>query len=355
MRLLRTWTPSISLRVVRLAPGVALCAAVSLAAWALQDTERALFGRTWLETLVLAILAGAALRTVRRPGPLWEPGVEFSAKAVLEVAVALLGLNVDARALVAAGPWLLLGVLALVAVTVPSSYALGRLFRLPRRMALLIACGNAICGNSAIAAVAPVIGAEGEDVGAAIAFTAALGVGVVLGLPVLATALHLGHRSFGVFAGLTVYAVPQVLAATAPVGPVSAQVGTMVKLVRVLTLGPMVAILSLLGFDKGRASATGEALPAGRRPHLRHLTPWFILGFLALAALRAAAPLPPLLIERAGSAATVLTVISMAALGLGVDIRALLRAGPRVTFVVTLSLAILGGLALLLVHLLALG
>ena len=278
--------------------------------------------------------------------------MEFSAKTILEVAVVLLGLTVDIRALAAAGPWLLVGIAGLVSVSITCSYGLGRLFRLPRRMAVLIACGNAICGNSAIAAVAPVIGAEGEDVGAAIAFTAVLGVAVVLGLPVLAAALHLGHRGFGVFAGLTVYAVPQVLAATAPISPLSAQVGTLVKLVRVLTLGPVVAILSLVGFEEaaGAASAAGPA-----KPRLRHLMPWFILGFLALVALRAALPLPQPFIAGAGSAATALTIVSMAALGLGVDIRALVRAGPRVSAVVSLSLVILGVLALALVRTLGLG
>ena len=337
-------------RLRRLAPGVGLCVAVSGAAWALQGAERGLFGRAWLETLVLAILLGAAVRTAWRPGAVWGPGVEFSAKTLLEIAVVLLGLTVDARALAAAGPWLLAGIAGLVALAITGSYGLGRLFRLPRRMAVLIACGNAICGNSAIAAVAPVIGAEGEDVTAAIAFTAVLGVAVVLGLPAMAAALHLGHRGFGVFAGLTVYAVPQVLAATAPVSPLSAQVGTLVKLVRVLTLGPGAAILSLISFEEA-----AEAPAAAARPQFRHLAPWFILGFLALVALRAAVPLPPRLVTGAGSAATALTILSMAALGLGVDVRALVRAGPRVSAVVTLSLVILGVLALALVRGLGLG
>jgi uncharacterized membrane protein YadS len=108
---------------------------------------------------------------------------------------------------------------------------------------VLVACGNSICGNSAIAAVAPVIGADGEDVAASIAFTAVLGVVVVLLLPFLAPLLHLSGLQYGVLAGLTVYAVPQVLAATAPLGMVAVQMGTLVKLVRVLMLGPVVLVL----------------------------------------------------------------------------------------------------------------
>jgi len=83
-------------------------------------------------------------------------------------------------------------------------------------------------------------------VAASIAFTAVLGVLVVLGLPFLPPLLHLSGLQYGALAGLTVYAVPQVLAATAPVGALAVQLGTLVKLVRVLMLGPVVLMLTLL-------------------------------------------------------------------------------------------------------------
>ena len=113
-------------------------------------------------------------------------------------------------------------------------------------MSILVACGNSICGNSAIAAVAPIIDADGDDVASSIAFTAVLGVVVVLGLPFLVPLLKMSLTQYGVLAGLTVYAVPQVLAATLPIGALSNQVGTVVKLVRVLMLGPVVLGLSLI-------------------------------------------------------------------------------------------------------------
>ena len=126
-------------------------------------------------------------------------------------------------------------------------------------MCILIACGNSICGNSAIVAVAPIIGATSDEVASSIAFTAVLGVVVVLTLPLLVPILELSLTQYGVLAGLTVYAVPQVLAATLPIGALSNQVGTVVKLVRVLMLGPVVLGLSLLtrrarrGDDERRA------------------------------------------------------------------------------------------------------
>ena len=335
-------------------PGLVLCVAVTAAAMGLQALETRWLGRAWLEALVLAILLGTAVRTLWAPGPRWTAGIRFSAKTLLEVAVVLLGATISARMVLQAGAGLLAGIALVVVLAIGASYALGRLFGLSHHLSTLIACGNSICGNSAIAAVAPVIGAHGDDVGASIAFTAVLGVAVVLGLPLLASAAHMDARMFGVFAGMTVYAVPQVLAATAPAGQVAAQVGTFVKLVRVLMLGPVVLSLSLAGRRAANAQSAGSATPA-RLPSLGQLVPWFILGFLGLVAARSANLIPTQVLAPLSAASTWLTIVSMAALGLGVDVRAIAKAGPRVTAVVSLSLVVLGLVSWALIHLLPLG
>ncbi|MBP0494111.1 YeiH family protein [Pararoseomonas indoligenes] len=330
--------------MARLLPGVSLCAAVSLTALGLARLEEVAFGRAWLETLVLAILLGCAIRTAWRPGPRWKPGIDFSAKMLLEVGVVLLGASLSAATILAVGWELLLGIAVVVGVAIPASYGLGRAFGLAPRLAVLVACGNSICGNSAIAAVAPVVGAKGEDVAASIAFTAVLGVVVVLILPLLAPLLGLSAGPYGVLAGLTVYAVPQVLAATAPLGGLAVQIGTLVKLVRVLMLGPVVVALSLLTPRQGAA-----------RPPLSRLVPWFILGFLGLAALRSLELLPAALLGPMATVATALTVLAMAALGLGVDVRTVARAGGRVVGAAVASLLLLGVVSLGLIRVLGVG
>ncbi|HVJ54262.1 MAG TPA: putative sulfate exporter family transporter [Aliidongia sp.] len=342
--------------LVRLLPGTLLCGAVSAGAVGLEQLETRLFGQAWLESLVLAILLGTVIRTAWKPDARWVPGIQFSAKILLEIAVLLLGASISAQAIASAGPALLAGIVGTVAIAICASYGLARLLRLPQRMAILIACGNSICGNSAIAAVAPIIGADCDDIATSIAFTAVLGVGVVLGLPFLAGLLHLTDLSFGVFAGLTVYAVPQVLAATAPVSALSVQMGTLVKLVRVLMLGPVCVVLALLAgslreTEPGQHRRSGGL--AGISAH--RLVPWFIVGFLALAGLRSADLVPHAALAPTAQLTGILTVISMAALGLGVDVRVVARAGLRVTGVVTLSLVLLGGIALVLIRFLGLG
>lgn len=342
--------------LARLFPGIGLCLVVTAVSYLLQAIEIHFVGRPWLEALVFAILLGVVIRSLWTPPSLWRAGIEFSAKTLLEIAVVLLGASVSVRAIVAIGPELIAGIAIVVVVAIATSYSISRALGLRQRMAILIACGNSICGNSAIAAVAPVIGADGEDIASSIAFTAVLGVIVVLVLPLLVPILQLSLTQYGVMAGLTVYAVPQVLAATLPIGALSNQVGTVVKLVRVLMLGPVVLLMSVLA-SKLREE-TDEPAPevtAGDRPKpgklaLHQIVPWFIIGFLVVAGARTAGWIPKAVLEPTAVVANLLTTISMAALGLGVDIRVVAKAGPRVTLAVTLSLIVLGVISFGLIH-----
>jgi uncharacterized integral membrane protein (TIGR00698 family) len=331
----------------RLLPGVALCIAIAVLAALAGSVEHSLLGRAWIEPLVLAILLGAAVRTAWSPGAPWNEGIAFSARQVLEVAIVLLGVTLDLPLLLRAGPVLAVGIVVAVGAALGAGYALGRVLSLRWRLALLVAVGNAICGNSAIAAVAPVIGAEPDDVASSIAFTAVLGVAVVLALPALIGPLGLSEYQYGVLAGLTVYAVPQVLAATLPVSVLSGQVGTLVKLTRVLMLGPIVLGLSVA--LRRRGAVTGARVPIGR------LVPWFIIGFLALAAVRATGVVPAPVVDAARAISGSLTIVAMAALGLGVDVRVLGRVGGAVTAAALGALGILLAISLGLVKGLGIG
>lgn len=331
-------------RAPALVPGLLLAAAVTAASMAIAALETRALGHPVIEGLVVAILLGMVVRTAWRPSARFDAGVKFAAKELLEVAVFLLGLSVDLPLLLAAGPALALGIVLLVGLGIALSYGLGRAFGLPRKLAVLVACGNSICGNSAIAAVAPVIDADAEHVASSIAFTAVLGVVVVVGLPLLREPLELSFYQYGVLAGLTVYSVPQVLAAAFPVSALSGQVGTLVKLVRVLMLGPVVVFFSL----RHRAAA-----PVARtRTSIGRLVPWFIVGFLLLAAIRATGVVPAPILATARTISSWLTVIAMAALGLGCDLRALVRAGRSIVLTVSGSLLLLGILSVSLIRVL---
>ncbi|WP_442179547.1 YeiH family protein [Rhizobium leguminosarum] len=322
-------------------PGLVLCAAVTLAAHLIERLQLMIFGSHWVESLVLAILIGIAVRSSVCLPQAFIPGIQFAAKTLLEIAVVLLGASLSTAAIRQAGLPLVGGIAVLVALSLAGSFLIGRLFGLSASLATLVACGNSICGNSAIAAAAPVIGAKPDDIAASIAFTALLGIGAVLTLPLLHLLLGLSALQYGVFAGLTAYAVPQVLAATASAGAVSTQVGTLVKLIRVMMLGP---VILLLGAVHGRAG--------GSTVNLRHVLPWFILGFAAMATLRSLDAIPAPLLPGMSAVSAAFTVTAMAALGLSVDVRSVAHTGGRVLAAAALSLLALAALGLCLIGLL---
>ncbi len=317
-------------RIKPVLPGLAITLLVALAAKLAEQAEQMLFGRGWVESLVFAILIGVVVRSVLGLAPRYCAGVRFCGKTVLEIAIVLLGGTISAQAIGSAGGGLIVAIIAVVCASLFVSYHIGRALGLSEHLSMLVACGNSICGNSAIAATAPVIDAQSDDVAASISFTAVLGVLFVFVLPMLHAGLGLSATQYGIFSGLTVYAVPQVLAATAPAGALAVQVGTLVKLIRVLMLGPVIFTLALMG---GRARET--RLPVAQ------VVPWFIIGFIAMMAARSFGLLPEFALGTMKTASSFLTILAMAALGLSVDIRNVMHVGGLVVMAALLSLMFL--------------
>jgi len=317
-------------RIKPILPGLAVTLLVALAAKLAEHAERVFFGRGWVESLVFAILIGVVVRSVFGLAPRYFAGVRFCGKTVLEIAIVLLGGSISAQAIGSAGGGLVVAIVAVVCISLFVSYHIGRALGLSEHLSTLVACGNSICGNSAIAATAPVIEARSDDVAASISFTAVLGVLFVFVLPLLHAGLGLSATQYGIFSGLTVYAVPQVLAATAPAGALAVQVGTLVKLIRVLMLGPVIFTLALLG---GRARET--------RLPISQVVPWFIIGFIVMMIARSFGLLPEFALGSMKTAASFLTILAMAALGLSVDIRNVMHVGGRVVVAALLSLMFL--------------
>jgi uncharacterized integral membrane protein (TIGR00698 family) len=329
-------------RAVQVFPGLVLCALLAAAGLLVARAETRLIGHPVVEGLVVVIILGVILRTAWPPPTVFRQGVDFAGSTLLEVAVCLLGAGVDLSLWWRAGPALAAGIVGVVVVSLSASFAIGRWVGLAPELATLVACGNAICGNSAIAAVASVIDADAEHVASAIAFTALLGVLVVICLPLLVGPLHLDDYQFGILAGLTVYSVPQVLATAFSVSALSGHMGTMVKLVRVLLLGPVVLFFALRHRSRNRSAAV----------HWTRLIPWFTVGFLVLALLRSAGALPAPVISASTVISSSLTMTAMAALGLGVNVRDLARVGRPMVTAVSGSLVVILVLSFLLIRLL---
>lgn len=327
-------------RALELRSGLGVALAVGAAATGINAIQHMLTGSVGIDTMTMAILLGMAVRFAMPPKDSWAPGIRFASGRLLEFAVGLLGLSVDFDRLSESNNLLIAAVVAIVVVSIVVSYAVSRALGISQNMAILVACGNSICGNSAISAVAPAIRATPQDVASAITFSAFLGFILLLLLPLLDIFLGFSDQDFGIFAGMTIYAVPQVLAATAPVGLIAMQIGTMVKLLRVLMLGPVVMLMASM-VHKTHALPMTKAVPQRQWLSGNRLFPWFILLFAALAVIRNTSPVPEAFVADTMTATKTLSVIAMAALGISVDIRQILTTSGRLILSVTLSLTFL--------------
>ena len=332
MRFFPTWSKWLTPKVA----GLALASCLAALSW-LAAAGLSAIGVNVVEALVLALLAGMAIRLVWHPGDTFEPGLVFASKGLLEIAIVLLGASLSFTELGSAGFKLIGFALVTVTVVLGAGIVIGTRLGLGVRLSALVGVGNAICGNSAIAAIAPVLRATRQEIASAIALTAALSVGVVLLLPLTAPLFDLTNQQYGVLAGLVVYAVPQVVAASFAVSTESGDIGSLVKLLRVLAIGPVVAGAAFLvarsAIREGAASA-GTGAPAAPGFSLRTAVPWFVTGFLLLALLRTSGVIP----DDAGSAirevSRVMTIVAMAGLGLTVDLASVRKSGRNVAILV---------------------
>ncbi|MGI8484760.1 MAG: YeiH family protein [Thermomicrobiales bacterium] len=332
--------------------GIGLSTVVTLVAILLARLEEGIIGYALLEPLVLALILGITIRSSWQPGERYIAGIDFAAKPLLEFAIVLLGASLNLNKLIDAGPKLVIAVLISVTVTILVGTGVGRAAGLGTRLAVMVAVGNAVCGNSAIAAVAPAIKAKKQEVASAIALTAVFGVGVVLALPLLKGPLNLSNERYGVIAGLTVYAVPQVLAATFPVSIESGQIGSLVKLTRVLLLGPVVAIFAWVFRDRTEVPSAGNGFSFSK---VTKFLPWFVIGFAILAVFRTSGAVPDNIGTNAQNISKVLTAIAMTALGLTVDVRGVRKGGARVALVVVCLTVLLVVMALTMVSIMGIG
>jgi uncharacterized integral membrane protein (TIGR00698 family) len=298
--------------------------------------------------LTWSVLLGAAATNTGLVPHAAEPGLRVATKKLLRVGVALLGLSLSVEAILGLG----LPVIALVVVTLLATLLgtnwLGRRMGLGSARSLLLATGFAICGASAIAAVQSSTEADDDDVALAVAMVTLCGTTMMLILPLLQGPLHLSAHEMGVWIGASVHDVGQVVGAASAVGASALGVAVVVKLTRVLMLGPVVAAVSALG--SRRARTEGVSRPGARRPPL---VPLFVLGFLGCVALRSTVVLPQDLLDRVGMVQSAVLAAALFGMGTGVRLRSLLRRSGRATVLAVVSTLLIAAVSLGGIHLLA--
>ena len=329
---LQNWVRSIG-------PGVLVCGTVAVAAKFLSE-------RYGAPAMLMALLLGIAFHFLSEEGKC-VPGIALTAKKVLRIGVALLGVRISVALLIGLG-WetialLVLAIVATILFGLLAARVLGRGWR----MALLTGGSVAICGVSAAMAIAAVLPknqfSERNLIFTVISVTVLSTIAMIF-YPALIQALGLDHRAAGIFLGGTIHDVAQVVGAGFSVSEETGRVATLVKLIRVTMLAPVVLGLSLLFRQSNAADGTSAQAPP--------LLPGFVIGFLLLAALNSLGYVP----LRAASLATDISgwalLLGIAAVGMRTTMKSIFAVGQAaialiVAETVFIAAIVLGGIKLI--------
>lgn len=297
--------------------------------------------------LLAANLPGTAVWTAGRA----RPGLDFAGKHFMRGGIVLLGLKVSIMDVLGLGWLALLLIAGVVLASFAGTYVIARLFRLTAETSLLIATGFAICGASAIGAMAAVRRIRHVDTVLPVALVTLCGTLAIGVLPLLVHPLQLTPLAFGAWTGASVHDVGQVVATAQTAGTAALGIAVVVKLTRVLLLAPVVAIAGVhQRFRAERAAAgavpLGSSVAATEPGRLPPVVPLFVLGFVAMVALRSSGWLAEGYLDAGAGLQDILLGAALFGLGSAVRIRTLLHTGTRALFAALAAWLLIAALGL---------
>lgn len=334
-------------------PGLLCVAMVAAAAYGIHalvpKPARQILGEV-IFAVALGLLVGNLLRLPEST----RAGIRFGFGTLLRFAIVLLGARLSLTEVAAIGGKAIGMIVALMTLALLVAHGLGRLLGVPPRLASLIGVGTSVCGNTAISATGPVIGAKDEEMSFAIATNTLLGTLAVFAYPLLGRYFGMDDATFGTWVGTAVNDTSQVVAAGFAFSEPAGEVATTVKLTRNALMGLVIVLMGFLHAERHADGQTKGPAETGFLARLRQSLPGFVLAFLGMALLRtfgvlesAGAALGFDLISFLNTVAKLAILGALAAVGLSTRAATLRSTGPR-PFYVGLATAVLGSLTSLL-------
>ena len=314
----------------QMAPGLALCLIVAIPCWLLGKAFPIVGGS------VFAILAGMVISLIRRPSAKMTPGITYTSKKILQYAVILLGFGLNLSEIAKVGATSLPIIVSTISTSLIVSFLLYKLMKMPANISTLIGVGSSICGGSAIAATAPVISADDEEIAQSISVIFLFNVIAALVFPTLGGVLGLSNEGFGLFAGTAVNDTSSVTATASAwdgmhPGANTLDQATIVKLTRTLAIIPITLVLAIWRTAKiKRAGGAGENTFS-----LKKIFPFFILFFVLASVITTVATslgVPSGAFSPFKELSKFFIIMAMAAIGLNTDIVKLVRSGGKPIF-----------------------
>jgi uncharacterized integral membrane protein (TIGR00698 family) len=346
----RTSDPSRALRAVRVLPGLAIAVGIAAISTVVGHVV------PLVGSAVPGIIIGVIVGFVIKPGARLKPGITFASKFVLQLSVVLLGTQLSIAEVAQVGLQSLPVMLGTLVICLAAAWLFGRLLGVVGDVRTLVGVGTGICGASAIAAVAPVIGAVSADVAYAVSTIFLFNITAVIVFPIVGHALGMSQHAFGLFAGTAVNDTSSVVAAASTYGSAAANYAVVVKLVRTLMIIPISIGLATLVSHRTKAIEAAETAeqPAETPAPIRtsasrvfRLIPWFLIGFVIMAIVNSTNVIPAGAHPELSSVSIFLISVALSAIGLSTDLGALRRAGARPLLLgallwITVSLSSLG-------------
>lgn len=300
--------------------GILLCLSISLPAWYLGKLFPVVGGP------VCSILIGMALAPFLKGKEVFRPGVAFTSKKILQYAVILLGFGMNLSVVIEKGRQSLPVIISTIATSLIIAALLYRILKIPTRSAILIGVGSSICGGSAIAATAPVIEADDEEIAQSISVIFLFNIAAAIFFPALGAALGLSNEGFGLFAGTAINDTSSVTAAASAwdglYGSNTLEAATIVKLTRTLAIIPITMFLALYRTKK-------EQNGSGNTLNMAKIFPFFVLFFLLASVLTTVFHLPGSVTGPLKDLSKFFIIMAMAAIGTNTNLVTLIKTGMK--------------------------
>ena len=298
-----------------------------------------------IEPVLIVILLGILINNVIKVPKIFDEGVEFCGKKLLPIAIILLGARLHFQDMLAVSVSAILISVACIVITFIITIWLCQRANIDKALSILIAMGTAICGSAAILVAAPVITASKKNIAIAITVINLFGLIAIFLFPLLGHLLNMTDTAFGLWAGTSIQAVPQAVAASFAFGEQAGAIGTITKLMRVLFLAPMIIALS---FWQNRKFSDGEK--AVSAVSWKSYIPPFILGFIALIIINSFGWLPVTTTVWLTKLSSFLLTMALAAIGLKVNLLHLIKGGLKPLVIAGLSALILAFVSWILIQ-----
>ncbi len=304
--------------------GVLLCFIIAVPAWLLGRAIPVIGGP------VFGILFGIIIALFKRPDTV-EAGIKFTSKKILQWAIILLGFEMNLFNVIKVGGQSLLVMLFTLSASFITAYIVGTALKIDGKTTCLIGVGTSICGGSAIAATAPVIRADDEEVAQAISTIFLFNIIAVFIFPALGHLIGLSDTGFGMWAGTAINDTSSVVAAgaswsSAEGNNTALAFATIVKLTRTLMIVPITLVLAV--YTTRKMMKQGEGAESNTYS-IKKIFPWFVLGFVATAIIATFVPLPEGLPGALVMIGKFMIVMAMTAIGLNTNLKKLLTNGLK--------------------------